>query len=110
LVPAAYRVQGAAGAGVLGEDGIGLGRPLEGLRLAVALGEPGFDGGFQVGDALEDAAPDALARDFGEPAFDQIEPAISRAPRTHNFLIGGASADVLSTAAAVSITVRRLLV
>ena len=31
-----------------------------------------MDGGLQLRDALEDAAPDALAGDLGEEAFDEI--------------------------------------
>jgi len=67
-------LQSGTGAGVLGEDGIGLCCPLEGLRLAVALCDPSLDCGLQIGNALEDAAPDALARDLGKQALDEVEP------------------------------------
>ena len=32
------------------------------------------DGGFELGEALESASPDALSRDEGEEAFDLIGP------------------------------------
>ena len=54
------------GTGVFFEDRIGLGGPLEGLRFDIALGDPGFDCCFEIADALEHAAPDALAGDLGE--------------------------------------------
>jgi hypothetical protein len=38
---------------------------LKGPGLAVALGDPGFDGCFEIGDALKDVTPDALACDLG---------------------------------------------
>ena len=37
-------------------------------------GKEGFDGCFEVGDALEDAAPDGFFAQFPKPAFDQIGP------------------------------------
>jgi hypothetical protein len=67
-------LQSGAGAGVLGEDGIGLCRPLEGLRLVVALCDPSLDSRLQIGNALEDTAPDELARDLGKQALDEVEP------------------------------------
>jgi hypothetical protein len=33
-----------------------------------------FDGLDQLGDAAERPATDALARDFGKPPFDLVEP------------------------------------
>ena len=56
------------------QDGIGFGGPLEGLWLGVALGYPGLDCGFEIGDALEHSTPDALARDLGEQSLYEIEP------------------------------------
>ena len=56
------------------QDGIGFGGPLEGLRFGVALSEPGLDGSFEFGDALEYAAADLLAGDFGEQPFDEVDP------------------------------------
>jgi hypothetical protein len=56
------------------EDDIGFGGPLEGLRFGVALGEPCLDGSLEFGDALEYAAADLLAGDFGEQPLDQVDP------------------------------------
>ena len=36
------------------------------------LGAVVVDGGLELGNALEDAAPDALVGDFGEEVFDEI--------------------------------------
>jgi hypothetical protein len=57
LVPGFDSFEGGAGAGVLGEDDIGFLGPHEGLRGGVVLGEIVVDGGLQLGNALEDAAP-----------------------------------------------------
>ena len=38
------------------------------------LVEVAVDGGLKVDDGSEDAAPDALASELGEEAFDGIEP------------------------------------
>src|SRR5260370_2873362 len=59
---------------ILLQDDIGFGSPLEGLRFGVALGEPDLDGSLQISDALEHAAADCLARDFGEQPFDELDP------------------------------------
>src|ERR1700676_5378866 len=53
---------------------MGFGGPLEGLRFAVALSEPGLDGSLEFGNALEYAAADLLAGDFGEQPFDEVDP------------------------------------
>src|SRR5271157_4431682 len=66
--------QRAPGTCILLEDDIGFGGPLEGLRFGVALGEPGLDGSLEFGDALEYAAADLLAGDFGEQPLDQVDP------------------------------------
>ena len=66
--------QRALGTCILLEDDIGFGGPLEGLRFGVALGEPGLDGSLEFGDALEYAAADLLAGDFGEQPLDQVDP------------------------------------
>src|SRR5260221_678215 len=59
---------------ILLQDDIGFGSPLEGLRFGVALGEPDLDGSLEISDALEHAAADCLARDFGEQPFDEVDP------------------------------------
>ena len=58
----------------LGEDVIGGFGPHEGLGVVVVLLEVTVDGGLEVGGGPEDAAPDALTGEFGEEAFDSIEP------------------------------------
>ena len=40
----------------------------------VTVGEVADDRRFQFGNALEDAAADAVVGDLGEEAFDEIEP------------------------------------
>ena len=52
-------------------DGLG---PDEGFGTGIVLGKIGVDGGLQVSDRAEDAAPDALAGDFGEEILDRVEP------------------------------------
>lgn len=58
----------------LGQDVACLGRPDEGLRVQVVLGDVVLDGFHQGCDALEGAAPDALGRDVPEEALDHVEP------------------------------------
>ena len=48
--------------------------PDEGFWAGVMVVEIVHDGGFEIGDALEDAAPDTLAGDLGEEALDHVEP------------------------------------
>src|SRR4029453_178244 len=67
-------LQHAAGAGVLLENAIGFGGPLEGLEIGIALGNPGLDCSYQFVDALEYAATDALTRDLREQALDEVDP------------------------------------
>jgi len=65
-----------SGAGGLFNDGIGLGGPFEGCGLGVPRGDPGVDGGFEVRNAFEGAAPDLLAGDF--PAFGPLPLSLRR--------------------------------
>ena len=67
-------LQHTAGAGVLLENAIGFGGPLEGLRVGIALRNPSLDCSYQLGDALERASTDALARDLREQALDKVDP------------------------------------
>jgi hypothetical protein len=46
----------------------------KGLWLGVAVGDPFLDCSFEFFDAPEDAAADALARDFGEQPLDEVDP------------------------------------
>jgi hypothetical protein len=48
--------------------------PHEGLGVVVVLFEVTVVGVPKVDDRSENAAPDALAGEFGEEAFDSIEP------------------------------------
>jgi hypothetical protein len=56
--------------GLAWRDGVGGFGPYEGLGVIVVL----VDSGPQVDDGSEDAAPEALAGEFGKEAFDGIEP------------------------------------
>ena len=69
-----FRLQRFLPASDLGHDGGSLGGPDEWLGVIVVLSEVALHGDLQVGDALENAAADALAGDLGEEALDEIEP------------------------------------
>ena len=56
------------------EDVSGGGGPGEGFGVLVVLGEIVVDGRLQFGDALEDAPADGVLGDFGEEAFDLVQP------------------------------------
>src|ERR1041384_5734658 len=58
----------------LGEDGGSGFGPDEWFGLIVVLPEVTVDCGLKVDNRSEDAAPNALAGEFGEEAFDGIEP------------------------------------
>jgi hypothetical protein len=57
-----------------GEDVVSRFGPGEGLWLRVVLGQVVVDGDLQFVDAGVTAPADALGRDFGKEAFDQVEP------------------------------------
>ena len=57
-----------------GDDFVGVGGPDEGFWLPVVLGEVAIDGGLEVDEGAEDTAFEATLRQFGEEAFDGIEP------------------------------------
>ncbi len=57
----------------LGEDDIGGFGPDEGLGVGVVLIELAFDGGLEVDDGFEDAAPEASSSEGGEEVLDGIE-------------------------------------
>ena len=48
--------------------------PDEGFWAGVMVVEIVHDGGFEIGDALEDAAPNTLPGDLGEEPLDHVEP------------------------------------
>ena len=62
------------GAGGFFENGGGGCGPDEGNRVVIVDGEIVVDGLLQLGDAFEDAAPDAFSGDLGEEALDHVEP------------------------------------
>ena len=57
-----------------GEDVFGGFGPGKGLWFCVVLPKVVVDGGFQIVDAGVTAPADALCRDLGKEAFDQVEP------------------------------------
>ena len=78
MVPASDSFESLEGAALFGEDGIsGLG-PDEGLGIGVVAVEIVVDRLLELGNAPEDAAPDAFGRDLGEEALDEIEPGRAR--------------------------------
>src|SRR5260370_19718679 len=56
------------------DDGVGIGGAGEGLWVVVGCGKVSVDGGMEINDALEDAALEPLPGQFGEEAFDGVEP------------------------------------
>lgn len=58
----------------LADDAAGAGHPVEGLRVTVVVSDIVVDGADEIAHAAERSFADALAGDFGEPAFDQIQP------------------------------------
>jgi hypothetical protein len=56
------------------EDAAWIGGPDEWFWIGVVLRDEAIDGGFKVVDGSEDAAPQALALEFGEEALDGVEP------------------------------------
>ena len=57
-----------------GEDVVGGFGPLEGLRVFVVLFDEGADVGFELAGRGVHTALQLLARQFGKPAFDLIDP------------------------------------
>jgi hypothetical protein len=57
-----------------GEHTLWVGGPYEGLGIGVCICDEAVDGQLQVNDGSEHAALEALTREFGEEAFDRIEP------------------------------------
>ena len=47
---------------------------LKGFGLVLRFDEPGLDGSLEFGHALEDAAADLLAGDFGKQPLNQVDP------------------------------------
>ena len=56
------------------DDFVGVGDPLEGLRLGVVIVEEAVDGGLEVGDGSEHATLETALGQGGEKAFDSVEP------------------------------------
>src|SRR5271170_838512 len=56
------------------DDFIWIGGPREGRWVEIVFVEEAVDGGLEVGDGSEDAAPEPALREFGEEALDGVEP------------------------------------
>jgi hypothetical protein len=56
-----------------GDDFVGIGGPLEGLRVRVVVVEEAVDSGLEVRDGAEDAALETALGQDGEKALDGIE-------------------------------------
>ena len=57
-----------------GDDFVGIGGPCEGLWHLVCLGEEAVDSGLEIDDGSEDPALQSPPGQFGEEAFDGVEP------------------------------------
>ena len=53
---------------------IGIGGPHEGFGMIVGFLQEAVDGGLEIDNRMEDAAFEAAFGQFGEEAFDRIEP------------------------------------
>jgi len=78
LVPSLDSLEQVERAPLFLENDLGGLGPDEGLGIGVVAVEIVVDRSLKVGDAPEDAAADALGRDLGEEALDQIEPGCAR--------------------------------
>ena len=74
MAPSYYGAESSFCAFIFLKNDIGGLCPDEGFGRGIVFGEIVIDGGLQLGDALEDAAPDALACDLGEEALDEVQP------------------------------------
>jgi hypothetical protein len=64
------------------------GDPVERLRVAIVVADIAVDGADEIAHAAERTAADAFARNFGEPAFDLIQP---RAARGREYVVAHSS-------------------
>jgi len=67
--------EGLAATGKFGNDGIDGRRPDEGFRVFVPGSKELVDGSDEISDAEESIAAQAFGGEFGEPAFNQVQPA-----------------------------------
>ena len=84
------------------DDFVGIGGPLEGLRVGVVIVEESVDRGLEVGDGPEDAALETALGQDGEKSLDGIEPGgrsrreverptgMARQPSPHDGMLVGA--------------------
>ena len=72
MVPILDSVERVEGASLFVENDFGALGPHEGLGIGVVAVEIVADGLLQLGHAREDATADALLRDLGEEALDQV--------------------------------------
>ena len=57
-----------------GDDFVGIGRPCEGLRVCVSLGDEAVDSGLEIDDRVEDTSLQSTAAELGEEPLDGVEP------------------------------------
>ena len=57
-----------------GDDFVWVCGPSEGFGVVVGLGDEAVYGGLEIGDGSEDATLEASSGEFGEEAFDGVEP------------------------------------
>ena len=74
MIPAFDSLELVEGASLLFEDDVGGLGPDEGLGIGIVAVEIIVDRLLELGDAPEDATPDALGRDLGEEALNEVEP------------------------------------
>ena len=55
-----------------GDDFVGVGRPDEGLGIAIDLFDEAVDGGLEIDDGAEDTAFEPPPGEFGEEALDAL--------------------------------------
>ncbi len=57
-----------------GDDLVWIGGPGEGLGVLVCFGDEAIDGSVEVDEGMEDTTLEAPFCEFGEEAFDGVEP------------------------------------
>ena len=74
MIPLRNGFEGATRTADFGKDFLGGFCPDEGLGMGIVMVEVVVDGGFELGNRGEDAAPDAVVSDQAEEALDLVEP------------------------------------
>ena len=70
--------QGFASSAYLFDDFVGVGVPLEGFRVGVAVADPGLDRFDECRDAGEGPSTQPAVGQFLEPPFHQVKPGAAR--------------------------------